>query len=120
VEATGIDLFAPYIGNIHGIIKSGKPRLHPDHVKAIREAINIPLVLHGGSGSLNQDFIDSIKQGINIVHINTEIRLAYRDAVKKFLDENPNEVAPYRFLKPGLDAVQKVVTERLKLFSNIS
>ena len=119
VEATGIDLFAPYIGNIHGIIKSGKPRLHPDRVKAIREATNVPLVLHGGSGSLNQDFIDSIKEGINIVHINTEIRLAFRDAVKKFLDENPDEVAPYRFLKPGVDAVQKVVTDRLKLFNGI-
>ena len=119
VEATGIDLFAPYIGNIHGMVKSGKPRLHPDRVTAIRQAINIPLVLHGGSGSLNQDFIDSIKNGINIVHINTEIRVAYRDAIQKFMNDNPNEVAPYRFLKPGVDAVQAVVTARLKLFSGM-
>lgn len=119
VEATGVDMLAPSVGNIHGIVTSGNPRLHPELVKAIRETCGVPLVLHGGSGTINEDFVNCIKAGIDIVHINTEIRVAYRDAIKKFLNENPNEVAPYKFLAPGVAAVEQVVTERLKLFSGL-
>lgn len=117
VEATGVDMLAPSVGNVHGMVRGGNPRLHPERVKAIREACGVPLVLHGGSGTMNQDFIECIKNGIDIVHINTEIRVAYRDAIKKFLEENPDEVAPYKFLKPGMRAVEKVVEERLALFA---
>lgn len=119
VDATGVDMLAPSIGNVHGMIRSGNPRLHPERVKEIREATGVPLVLHGGSGTMNEDFTACIKEGIDVVHINTEIRVAYRDAVKKFLTENPDEVAPYKFLKSGVEAVEKVVTERLKLFSRL-
>lgn len=117
VEATGVDMLAPSVGNVHGMVKGGNPRLHPERVKAIREACGVPLVLHGGSGTMNEDFVECIKNGIDIVHINTEIRVAYKDAIKKFLEENPDEVAPYKFLKPGMRAVEKVVEERLALFA---
>jgi fructose-bisphosphate aldolase class II len=76
-------------------------------------------VLHGGSGNSEDDFKQAIANGINIVHINTEIRLAFRDAVKKALQENPDEVAPYKFLKPGMLAVQEVVTAKLKFFNDM-
>jgi fructose-bisphosphate aldolase, class II len=120
VEKTGVDMLAPSIGNIHGIVKSGNPRLHPERVKAIRDATGVPLVLHGGSGTMNEDFTECIKNGIDIVHINTEIRVAYRDGLKKSLQDNPDEVAPYKFLRPGMQAVQAVIESRLKLFNNIS
>ncbi len=119
VEQTGINLLAPSVGNVHGIVKGGNPRLDIERIKNIREACGVPLVLHGGSGIADEDFVNAIKAGISIIHINTEIRVAYRDAVKKFLEENPNEVAPYKFLETGVEAVEKVVEERLKLFSGI-
>lgn len=119
VEATGIDLFAPYVGNIHGIVKGGNPRLHPERVRAIRQITGIPLVLHGGSGSMNEDFIACIKGGIDIVHINTEIRLAYVEGLKKSLTEKPDEVVPYKVTKVAQDAVEAVVEARLRLFSGI-
>jgi len=119
VEMTGVDLLAPSVGNIHGMVRGGNPRLHPERVKAIREATGVPLVLHGGSGTMNEDFIACIKEGIDIVHINTEIRVAYRDAVKKFLIENPDEVVPYKILKPAVFAIEQVVEARLKLFYGI-
>ena len=119
VDATGIDLLAPSIGNVHGMVIGGNPRLHPERVKAIRQATGIPLVLHGGSGSMDEDFVSCIKEGIDIVHINTEIRVAYKDAVKKFLIENPEEVAPYKILKPAVLAIEAVVEARLKLFNGI-
>jgi fructose-bisphosphate aldolase, class II len=119
VEATGVDLLAPSVGNVHGMVRTGNPRLHPERVKAIRAATGIPLVLHGGSGSMDEDFTACIKEGIDIVHINTEIRVAYKDAVKKFLIENPDEVAPYKILKEAVIAIEQVVEARLRLFNGI-
>ena len=119
VEQTGIDLIAPSVGNIHGMVKGGNPRLDIDRIKEIKEACHAPIVLHGGSGIEDIDFTNAIKEGIDIVHINTEIRVAYKDALTKFLNENPNEVAPYKFLKSGVEAIEKVVYNRLKLFNNL-
>ena len=119
VEQTGINLIAPSVGNVHGMIKGGNPRLDIQRIKDIREACGIPMVLHGGSGIADEDFINAIQAGISIVHINTEIRVAYKDAIEKYLKENPNEVAPYKFLHTAVDAVEAVVEARLKLFSGI-
>src|SRR5690606_9187389 len=81
VEATGIDLFAPSVGNIHGIVKSGEPKLNIDLIRKIRAAISVPLVLHGASGNSDEDIRAAIEAGIRIVHINTELRLAYKEGV---------------------------------------
>ncbi len=120
VEQTGVDMLAPAVGNFHGMLRSGvDPKLNIERVKQISDATGIPLVLHGGSGNSGDDFKMSIANGIAIVHINTEIRIAFRDGVKKYLQENPDEVAPYKFLKSGMLAVQEVVTQKLKFFNNL-
>lgn len=120
VEETGIDFFAPSVGNIHGMLRNVKdPRLNIPRTKEISEATSVPLVLHGGSGTVDEDFVGVIENGVAIVHINTEIRVAYRDALKKFLAENPDEVAPYKIMKPALEAMQETVTARLKLFNKL-
>jgi fructose-bisphosphate aldolase class II len=119
VDATGVDLLAPAVGNIHGMLKGGHdPKLNTELVAAIREASGVPLVLHGGSGNSPEDFKASIAAGVAIVHINTELRVAYRDAVKKTLQENPDEVAPYKIMRPSVVAMEKVVEEKLKLFNS--
>ncbi len=118
VVATGVDMLAPAVGNIHGMLQSGvDPALDIELIKKISAAVGIPLVLHGASGNSAGDIKASIASGVSIVHINTEIRVAYRDAVRDFLKDNPNEVAPYKFLKPGVEAVQKVVAEKLRFFN---
>ncbi len=119
VDATGIDLFAPSVGSIHGLIKSGKPHINAELVAEIRRTVGIPLVLHGGSGLRDVDFTDAIALGISIVHINSEIRLAYAVAVRKSLNENPNEINPSKILQPAVDAIEKIVEARLKLFNGI-
>ena len=119
VEETGIDMFAPSVGNIHGIVKSGNPDIDTELVAEIRKSAGVPLVLHGGSGLHDSDFTDGIKNGISTVHINTEIRVAFVEALKKSLINSPNEVVPYKVSKPAQDAVEKVVLERLKLFNHI-
>lgn len=119
VEKTGIDLLAPSVGNVHGMIKGGNPELDIERIKEIKQACDVPLVLHGGSGISDDDFKEAIKAGISVIHINTEIRVAYREALEKFLKENPNEIVPYKILQPAVDAVEKIVENRLKLFNGI-
>ncbi len=118
VTETGVDLFAPAVGNIHGMLRDmPDPRLNVQRVREIAEATGVPLVLHGASGNTKEDIQDCIKAGVAIVHINTEIRVAYRDALKKSLEENPDEVAPYKINKPDVAAVEEVVKEKLKIFN---
>ena len=118
VKETGVDLLAPAVGNLHGMLRHGtNPRLNIERVSRIREAAVVPLVLHGGSGTSDEDFAAAIAAGVAIVHINTEIRLAYRKAVQLFLQENPDEIAPYKFMKGAVQEVEKVVEARLRLFS---
>lgn len=119
VDQTGISLLAPSVGNIHGMVKGGNPRLDIERIKEIKEACGSPLVLHGGSGIADEDFTNAIKAGVSIIHINTEIRVAYKEALEKYLKDNPNEIAPYKILKPAVLAIEKVVEQRLKLFNNI-
>lgn len=118
VKETGIDLLAPAVGNIHGMFAAAKnPRLNIERISAIRKSAGVPLVLHGGSGIVDEDFISAIKAGISIIHINTEIRLAWRQGLDKALKENSDEVTPYKILPAAVDAVAEVVKNRLKLFN---
>ncbi|MBX4209167.1 class II fructose-bisphosphate aldolase [Candidatus Parcubacteria bacterium] len=119
-DATGIDMLAPAVGNIHGMLSGGKdPALNIRRIREIAEAVKIPLVLHGGSGNSAEDFIAAIDAGVAIIHINTEIRVAFRKALKRELEENPDEVAPYKIMKPSLQAMQAVIAEKLRIFNKI-
>lgn len=122
VKESGIDLFAPAVGNIHGMAKNlnvNFEKLDIQRITAIRQAAGVPLVLHGGSGITDIEFKQAISAGISIIHINTEIRVAYRQGLQKFLSENPDEIAPYKFLRLGRDSMQAVIEKRLALFNNL-
>lgn len=116
VEVTEIDCLAPAVGNVHGMLKNAKePKLHPDRVKEISEAIGLPLVLHGASGNTEEDVLACIKAGVSIVHINTELRVAYHDALKKSLESG--ETTPYKFLEPAVEAMKEYIAKKLLLFA---
>lgn len=122
VETTKVDILAPAVGNMHGMLKSmidGNTRKHLDieRIVAIKQAAGVFLTLHGGSGTEDQDFSRAIAAGINIVHINTELRVAWRDALKQSLAKHPDEVVPYKLLPPAVDAVKEVAAARLRLFN---
>jgi fructose-bisphosphate aldolase, class II len=119
-ELTEIDMLAPAVGNIHGMLKGGKdPALNIKRIKEISEAVKLPLVLHGGSGNSAEDFQAAIDAGVAIIHVNTEIRVAFRDALRKQLQEEPDEVAPYKIMKPSVQAMQAVVKEKLRIFNKM-
>lgn len=120
VEATGINILAPAVGNIHGMFrKAANPRLNIDRIKEIKEAVGIPMVLHGGSGIVDEDFTAAIKAGINIVHISTEIRVAWRKGLEKGLKDNPDVVAPYHITPEAITEMKGVIERRMKLFYNL-
>ncbi len=119
VEKTGIDMLAPAVGNIHGIVKGGEPALNISRMEEIAESVGIPLVLHGASGNSKEDIEKAISAGISIIHINTELRVAFRSGLVKSLQEDPDQIAPYKYLKGARTAMQKVVEEKLRLFNKI-
>lgn len=123
VEETGIDILAPAVGNMHGMSKSmvrGEVNKHLDieRIAEIRKAAGVPLTLHGGSGTDDDDFRRAISAGISIVHINTELRVAWRRGLEKSLASNQDDVVPYKILPPVVEAVKEVVESRLRLFNN--
>jgi fructose-bisphosphate aldolase, class II len=122
VHATAIDILAPAVGNMHGMVKSmvqGETKKHLDieRIARIKESAGVFLTLHGGSGTDDRDFRRAIAAGINIIHINTELRVAWRRSLGDSLARDPNEVVPYRVLAPVIDAVKQVVSSRLTLFN---
>lgn len=118
VEKTGVDLFAPSVGNIHGMVKTGEPKLNIEKIKSITDTVGIPLVLHGASGNSDEDMSKAIDAGIRIIHINTELRLAYKEGIEEGLKSG--ELAPYKFLAEGVEEMKKVVLNKLKLFNGTS
>lgn len=119
IKETGADMLAPAVGNIHGMMKGGiDPRLDIKRIKEIADAVKVPLVLHGGSGN-EADFDKAIEAGMCVVHVNTELRQAYTDGVKSYMEAHPEDVAPYKYGEAGKQAMQKVVEEKLKIFSRI-
>jgi fructose-bisphosphate aldolase class II len=113
-------MLAPAVGNVHGIVKTGEPALNINRIKEIKDSINLPLVLHGASGNSIEDINNAINAGISIIHINTELRVAFKNGLVKSLQEDPDQIAPYKYLKGARNAMQKVVEEKLKLFNKIS
>jgi fructose-bisphosphate aldolase class II len=122
VEETKVDVLAPAVGNSHGMRKSmvtGKERKHLaiERIREIKSAAGVPLTLHGGSGTADEDLKQAIRAGINIVHINTEVRLAWKRGLESGLARREDEVVPYKILPSAVAAVHDVVSARLQLFA---
>lgn len=116
VKETGVDLLAPAVGNVHGMFEnSPSPRLNIERIRQISAVAGVPLVLHGGSGILDEDFTSAIEAGISVVHINTEIRRAWKAGMEEGLKSG--SVAPYKIAAPAVEAVRKITEARLRLFS---
>jgi len=122
VESTGVDILAPAVGNMHGMLKSMvhggvRKRLDIARIAQIKNAARVPLTLHGGSGTDDEDLRKAITAGINIVHINTELRVAWRRGMENGLTKQPDEVVPYKILPFAVEQVRQVASSRLRLFN---
>jgi fructose-bisphosphate aldolase class II len=120
-EKTGITRFSGAYGNSHGI-SVDEPALDIERIRAVRRALpeNVAMVLHGGSGIPDEQIKDAIKAGIANIHVNTEIRVAFTEALRKSLAENLEETVPYKITPAAIEAVKQKVEEKLKLFNSIN
>lgn len=119
VEETGIDTFASLVGNVHGLY-SGSKNIDLELLKRIREAVPQKfLSLHGGSGIPEEQVKSAIGEGIVKINVNSELRVAFADELKKTLtDPNQKEVAVYNLMPKTIAAVQEIVEEKIKLFGS--
>ena len=121
VKKTGVDSLAIVIGNVHGISKSGEsPHIFFDRLEEIGNRLGNSafLILHGGSGIKQEDIEKSIQLGIVKINVNTELRVAYTESLKKSFQDNPDKVTPYKIMPPVVEAVQKVVEDKIKIFGS--
>jgi fructose-bisphosphate aldolase, class II len=114
---TGADMLAPAVGNVHGIVKGGDPKLSIARISEIAAAAGKPIVLHGGSGNANEEFTNAIKAGVAIIHINTELRLAYREGLMQSLAAHPDETTPYKFVSPAVEHMKAFLVAKIRLFA---
>jgi fructose-bisphosphate aldolase class II len=118
VEATGIDTFAAAVGNLHG--KYPVPKiLDLELLQKIRDAVDCNISLHGGSGTPGHYFRDAVQIGVTKVNINSDMRFAYRQALEKVLQENPDEISVAKLVsKEVVGAVQAVVESKIDDFNS--
>ncbi len=120
IKETGVDSLAVNIGSFHGIEASSRsPVIDLNRLKEIDEkAPEKFFVVHGGSGIAVQDIKKIIKQGVVKINVNTELRIAYTNALKQALKNNPSETTPYKLMPEVVESVQKVIEQKMKLFGS--
>lgn len=140
VKVTNVDYLAPAIGTSHGAFKfKGEPKLDFDRLQEVKRRCNIPLVLHGassipdyardafeatggdlkGSKGVPYDFLqESVKGGINKVNTDTDLRIAFMAEVRRVSNEQPTQIDPRKFFIPAMDAVKKVIIERMEVLGS--
>lgn len=118
-DETGVDVLAISIGNFHGVDASGESEhLRLPLLEEIQTILSgkTGLVLHGGSGTSKEDIQGAIQRGIVKININTESRMAFTGALRKFLADNPAEIVPYKFLADPKKAMEEVLERKISEF----
>lgn len=117
VERTGVDVLAIAFGTTHGIYTK-KPKLDLERITKIKEAIDIPFVMHGGSGLSKEEFQTAIRNGIRKINYYTYMTLAGGRAVKEALDEkSPDENVFFHDIPMiAVEAMKENVKEAIQVF----
>ena len=114
VKETKVDMLAPAIGSVHGVYK-GEPKLDFELLTSLKNNINIPLVLHGGSGIPEDKIIKAIKLGISKININTELQQAWHEGVLKFVENKKEVYDPRKIISSGEENLKNIVEYKLSL-----
>jgi len=117
VRETGVDCFAPALGSVHGPYK-GEPKLGFDRMEEVMKLTGVPLVLHGGTGIPTHDIKRAISLGTAKINVNTENQLAATAVIRKYLDENPKQYDPRKYLTVARDAIKDTVKGKMREFGS--
>lgn len=115
VKETNIDSLAPALGSVHGLYK-GEPNLDFETMKQINDALEIPLVLHGGTGIPASQIEKAIECGISKININTELQIAWHDGVKQYIKENINTYDPRKVIASGEKNIKETINLKVQEF----
>lgn len=117
VQETEVDALAVAIGTAHGLYK-GTPKLDFPRLEKIRALVKVPIVLHGSSGVPADAIREAVRLGVRKVNIDTDIRQAFVNAVRRVLDEKPDEIDPRKVLGPAREAAVEVIRGKIRLFGS--
>ncbi len=125
IAATGVDMFAAGIGNIHGAYPKDWPGLRFDVLEDVKKATgNIPLVLHGGTGIPAEMVKKAITLGVSKVNVNTELQWAFAEATRKYIEDGKDKIGkgfdPRKLLAPGTEAAKQVVRDKFTMFGSVN
>jgi fructose-bisphosphate aldolase, class II len=124
VKETKIDTLAIAVGSVHGIpvdprikkvLSTLKEHVDIERVKAIREKVSIPLVMHGASGVPDKQLQAAIKHGVAVFNIDTDLRVAFNKALRDNIKKYPQIYDPRKLFKPATDALQAMAEKKIKL-----
>lgn len=114
VARTGVDFLAVAIGTAHGVYK-GIPKLDVERVSRIAELVGIPLVLHGTSGVPDDTVRECIARGMCKVNYATDLRIAFTEGVKEYLQKDPKVYDPKKYGAAGREKVKQYVMQKIKV-----
>jgi len=117
IRLTGADSLAVAIGSVHAM-QAREASLDIDRLKAIRDKVGIPLVLHGSSGVKHESILEAIENGISKVNVATYLNQAFVRGLKEGIEKMPNEVDPRKFLAISREYVKEAVREKIRLFGS--
>lgn len=112
-----MDFLAPALGSVHGLYK-GEPKIDFERMKQINKEVNIPLVLHGGTGLPDEIIKKAIQCGICKININTELQIEWTKGVREKLVNDDKVYDPRKVISAGEQNVKKAITEKLKLLGS--
>ena len=120
--ATKIDILVPALGTTHGLSRKmikgeEQKRLDIERIAEIRKTTGLFLTLHGACGTNDEDMRRAIQAGITEIHINTELRLAWRRGLETAFAKDRDQTVPYKLLPAAVNAMKQIVSSRLSLFS---
>lgn len=118
VKRTGVDSLAVGIGTAHGVYK-GEPKLQFDILSRIRDAVDVPLVLHGTSGVPDEAVKECIKRGICKVNYATDLRIAFTKGVNQIFAADADTIDPKKYSGAGREEVKKYVMSKIKVCGSV-
>lgn len=120
VKRTGIDCLAVAIGTAHGLYpKNFTPKLNLELLKILNKEVNIPLVLHGGSGNPDEEVTASVSLGVSKINISSDVKSVFFKKCHELLNENPNQYEPCDLFPKCIDEAKKVIYHKLNVLNTI-
>lgn len=122
IAETGIDFLAAGIGNIHGVYPDNWQGLNFERLEEISNAVNMPIVLHGGTGIPEDQIKKAISLGVSKINVNTECQLAFAEATRKYIEDGKDKEGkgfdPRKLLAPGTEAIKEVCFQKIDMMGS--